>query len=384
MSNALHIAGSLGESDFPDLLQWLADGRHTGTLLVNHAGGGRRVEKRIVLSRGRIIATASTEPKEYLGHFLVSNGFLDEEALAQAMDMQRRNRMLLGKILVTLGTISEADLEAMLRLKAEESVYEIFTWRGAAFEFLPGRVPELPMVPLSLEAAALVLEGARRSDEWRRIREAIPSPHCVPVSIGEVVLPPDDPAAARVLSLVDDDRTVEEITLQSHASEFVVGRVLTEQIERGRLKLVRPRFLGGPPPARAAAEPAAPDSALREALQHLKDGDLAAALQRLREVGDLGAADPETRLLAAEAENRIRAGLAAAGIEPPAVPVLAVELGQAAAYGLTAHEGFLMSRIDGRYSVDSIVKITPMAPLETEVALWKLLHQGLIRLAGRR
>ncbi len=44
--------------------------------------------------------------------------------------------MLLGKILVTIGAIEESQLDHMLRLKLEESVYEIFTWPSGDFRFL--------------------------------------------------------------------------------------------------------------------------------------------------------------------------------------------------------------------------------------------------------
>jgi hypothetical protein len=381
MSDRLHITGSLGEADFPDLLQWLATTRQSGTLVVTHRPRNRRVQKRLGFAEGRITFTASTEPQEYLGHFLVLNGYLDEETLARAMEMQRTNRMLLGKILVTLGTIDERDLEAMLRLKAEEAIYEIFTWRGASFEFLPGELPELPMVPLSLGAAELVLEGARRVDEWDRIRAAIPSPQAVPVAIGEVVLPPEDPAAARVLSLVDDDRSIEDIALSSHASEFVVSRVLYEQVQAGRLKVVRPRLVSGVPTSGPRTEEQeTAEGMLREALQLLKGSDLVGAVRRLRDAGDLRNAPPEVQLLASDTENRIRAELEGAGIRADAVPEVVIDLAQAASRGLSAHEGFLMSRIDGRYNVEAIVQITPLAPLETEVALWRLCAAGLVRI----
>jgi hypothetical protein len=62
------------------------------------------------------------------------------------------------------------------------------------------------------------------------------------------------------------------------------------------------------------------------------------------------------------------------------VPEVVVDLAQTFLKGLSAHEGFLMSRIDGRYSVESITQITPLAPLETQVALWKLLRAGLVRI----
>ena len=67
--------------------------------------------KRIFFRTGRIFSSASTDPKEHLGHFLVSYGFITEEELSKAIEMQESNQMLLGKILVTIGAVSEPDLQ---------------------------------------------------------------------------------------------------------------------------------------------------------------------------------------------------------------------------------------------------------------------------------
>ncbi|MEZ5333563.1 MAG: hypothetical protein R2991_16370, partial [Thermoanaerobaculia bacterium] len=50
-----------------------------------------------------------------------------------------------------------------------------------------------------------------------------------------------------------------------------------------------------------------------------------------------------------------------------------------ASSSLSAQEGFLLSRIDGRFDVRAICKITPLPMLETLVALWKLLHAGHVK-----
>ena len=36
--------------------------------------------------------------------------------------------MLLGKILVTIGSIEEKEVHRLLQLKAEEAIFDIFTW----------------------------------------------------------------------------------------------------------------------------------------------------------------------------------------------------------------------------------------------------------------
>ena len=114
----MSISGNLKTMEASELLQWLAHTGKTGTLAISDG----RTEKKVFFDRGTVIMTASSDPKEYLGHFLVSHGLIDEVTLAEAMEKQESNKALLGKILVTSGAISEEALNRMLRLKVEAAI----------------------------------------------------------------------------------------------------------------------------------------------------------------------------------------------------------------------------------------------------------------------
>src|SRR6266852_5838272 len=86
-----------------ELLQWLSLGQKTGTLLIE----GHGVEKRIYFQVGRINSSSSSDQREYLGHFLVSHGYITEEELKMAMEVQEESNILLGKILVMPLNIDE-------------------------------------------------------------------------------------------------------------------------------------------------------------------------------------------------------------------------------------------------------------------------------------
>lgn len=369
----MSLTGSLHSMDFAELLQWLARGQKTGTLVIANS----RVQKQIYFRRGTIIASASSEQTEHLGHFLVSHGFLDEITLAKAVEMQEGNRMLLGKILTTIGAIGEVELEQMLRLKAEESIYEIFTWPDADFQFLEDKLPAFEMVPISMDVQTLVLRGAKRLDDWNRIRESIPSKHCVPVSVANLVSPEGDAGSERVLGLVNDDRTIEEIALETHSSEFYVCRILWEQLRLGHLKVVRPRN------TETRVEVSNGDtidaaSLMAAAERHLEEKAPETALRHLRAARDLDPDSSDIRERGKELEERIQAMLVEAGIVPRAVPRLSVSPEDVANLKISAEAGFILSRIDGHYDIGTILKITPIGQLETRVVLWKLLQAGHI------
>ena len=388
------IAGNLKTMELAELLQWLSQGLKTGTLVVSHEG----VEKRVFFRRGTIISSASSDPSEHLGHFLVSHGFIDEHQLAEAVRRQETSRSLIGKVLVEMGALTAEQLDAMLRLKAEETIYGLFGWPEGDFRFLDDELPPYQMVPVALDVTGLVLEAMRRQDEWKRMREKIPSPQCVPVRVVEDLLaaPGIDEGRRVVLAAVDDHRTIEEIALETHASEYHVCESLFPLVASRKVKIVRPR--SGAAPAGAApggtqrgagkqARAAATASGmglLQEGQHHLSRGELEAALRHFRAARSLEPDDPTIQLVTEQAERTIRATLEKEGVVPEAVPRLARSLDQVTGVRLSPKAGFLLSRIDGAYDVASILKISPMGPLEGLLVFRELARAGLIELERRK
>src|SRR4051812_24360666 len=126
------VAGNLKTMLPGDLLQWLSLGQKTGTLIVSK----KAIEKKIFFKRGRVISSASNDPREYLGQFLMSHGYMSEPELMKAMQVQAESNILLGKILVMIDVIDEASLQRLMRRKAEEAIYDIFLWREGEFSFI--------------------------------------------------------------------------------------------------------------------------------------------------------------------------------------------------------------------------------------------------------
>ncbi len=377
----MSITGNLKTMELAELLQWLSGSTKTGTLVVENG----KVQKQIFFRDGMIISSASTDPREHLGAFLVSHGFITDRELTQAMLMQESNKMLLGKILVTIGAISEPELHRMLRLKAEESIYDVFNWPEGAFRFLDQQLPASNMVPIALDVPGMVLEGMQRLDEWRRIRELIPDAASIPVAVGAFDESLLTEGAPQILGLVDDDRTVAEICKLTHSSEFHVCRILFRQAQAGRLKIVRPRAAAAPAPApaEAAAGLVSADALLLAGQQLLQKGELEGALRHVRAARAL---DPDSKKLSAEAqkvEDQLRSEIARSGLGPGAVPVLARTMEELTKLNISPQEGFLLTRLNGSYDIQSLIKISALHPLDAEIAFWKLIKAGHIRLEKR-
>ena len=393
----MSITGNIKTMELSELLQWLAQGNKSGTLVIDDG----TVEKRLVFEGGRIVSSASTDPREHLGHFLVSHGYISEEELSRAIAMQEESGVLLGKILTTIGAISEDDLHRLLRLKAEESVYDLFSWKGGEFRFLDDELPERTMVPMDLDVTSILLEGIQRLDEWAMIRKVIPSDQAIPVAVTDLLA--DDslsPAARNVLEHVDDDRTVAEIQLETHSSEFLVSKVLWEQAAAGRLKIVRPRWgadrggagaaggsaaAGAPGPegaGPAADRPDASDVGARElvaqAKRHLTSGAYEKAIRHLRAARSLEPDSEPVQRALEKGEELITRQVKRAGITLDAVPRLERTMDEMTGLDLSPRAGFILTRVVDRYDIRSIVKISPMPQIDALLVFYRLLEAGHI------
>jgi hypothetical protein len=377
----LGITGNLKTMELSELLQWVSQGTKSGTLLIDNG----EVKKKIFFKGGRIMSSSSTDPKEYLGQFLVSHGHISEEELSKAIAMQEKSGMLLGKILTTIGAISEDDLHRLLRMKAEESVYDLFSWGEGEFRFIDDELPERTMVPMNLDVTSILLEGVQRVDEWGRIREVIPSDQAIPVAVGDLLADESLSVGARqILEQVDDDRTVEEIQVQTHSSEFLVSKVLFDQVRKGNIKIVRPR--GGArsatdQPTEGAAAGGGAQGLMDQAKKHLAQKEFEQCLRHLRAARSLEPESPKVQKALDKVEEIVTQQVEKAGIKLDSVPKLERTMEELTKLQISPQEGFILSRLDGSYDVRSIVKISPMSQVDAMLVVYRLLEAGHISLS---
>jgi hypothetical protein len=246
------ISGSLRTMQFSELLQWLSTGLKSGTLIIRGAPG----EKRIYFQDGKIVSSSSTVEREFLGRFLVGFGFITEEELVRALEVQQESKILLGKILVMIGAIREEELADLIRLKAAETIYDIFLWEEGSFAFIDGQIPALSMVPISSDVTGIVMEGLRRYDEWQRIRTRITSLRQIP----SVLIPVEEGLNDRekmILSAIDGTHAIDQIAMATHNPDFHVAKFVFDLLESGHMQIVGERPEEAPSASRREAELAA-------------------------------------------------------------------------------------------------------------------------------
>ncbi len=220
------IKGSLKEASLPDVIQLLALGRKTGCLAV----ADRQNFGYTYFDDGRIVYASIVNRRDRLGDLLVRNGRITDEQLRAAVDRQAGDRdRKLGEILVELGHITRAELEEHIRVQVEEAVYYLFTWSSGTFNFEAGVRPEREDFLVSINPESLLLEGARRVDEWSLIAKKIPTL--------DIVFEADQPrlqaAGVRlsdeqeiILPLLNGRNDVQDVVDASGLVEFEVGKAI--------------------------------------------------------------------------------------------------------------------------------------------------------------
>jgi hypothetical protein len=227
------------------------------------------------------------------------------------------------------------------------------------------------------------MEGVQRVDEFRRIRKLIPNEHATPVQIAEWSYDDLDAGERQILELVNDERTVEEIRLQTHSSDFHVSRILYRQWQEGRLKVVKAR--GREATGTVAVNGPVTGKTLREAGQkYLTQAEFELALRHLRAARSLDPDDTEVQESLTQAEKVVRVEIEKSGVTLVSIPQLAVGLEQLTNSKLSPQEGFMLTRINGSYDIHSILKITPMPQLDALIVFWKLTKEGFIRMTAKK
>ncbi len=140
-----------------------------------------------------------------------------------------------GRIYLREGRIVDAEVG---NLRGEHAVYELAIWSEGEFEFHPGE--ETDRVTVQRSNANLMMEAARRLDEWRVLRRKIPSLELIPYfppregSQDQVTLSPHEWI---LVTKIDGERSIEEIAEQLRWSAFDVSKLLFGMITSGLVAL---------------------------------------------------------------------------------------------------------------------------------------------------
>ena len=254
------IEGPLKELGIHDVFQLLDLSRKTGVLRVT--SDLRNNEGKVWFENGSVLFAQLHSNPHPLGELLVKAGKITEADLQRARDMQKQgDTRLIGEILIDISAISEKELDRQVRFQTEEVIFEMMGWQEGHFSFEEGHGQPVPAdATTHIRTEALLMEGARRIDEWSRINRKIPHTGVVPAFAasgetkeGDLDLLPEE---WEVLAAIDGERDLRSVARYLSRSEFDVAKILFGLESAGVLTIVQPKAVAPTQPDRPPQDPA--------------------------------------------------------------------------------------------------------------------------------
>lgn len=232
------MRGDLEQINLADIFQTLGMSKMEGVLRVRNP-----LEERQIYCRDghvRILVPARLATRR-LGQRLVNAGLLQVDQLRQVLVAQRKEKLPIGQMLMQTGLVTQDQIDEIVGMQVGEDLFALFTWRHGQFEFFKGPIVDDDL-RASFEACpefevnSLLLEVARRSDEWQSILEALASLDEIPNRIADPAEDSELNEAHRgLLGTADGRQTYRDLADHTTLGLFEVARAARDLVTGGLL-----------------------------------------------------------------------------------------------------------------------------------------------------
>jgi hypothetical protein len=359
-----------------DLLQFLAAGRKSGTLKFDRG----KITKQVYFKNGMIVGSKSNDPREYLGQVLLHYGKVDDAQLKAAREVQRTSGAKLGEVLVEQGFLTEEEVIEILKTRTLDAIYDLFMWNEGDFEFYDEDLSSDELLLIEVEPTNVIMEGIYRIDEFARYRTLVPSDRAIlELAAGWTASLKLGKEFRQILYFVEKRMSVKEICYQMHASAFHVYGQLFTLISEGVARVAGER--PEDPPAPNVEIEDLPESVTEMvwSAERKLDTDPEAALQIVQAALQQQPNNPEAQALLPTAEEKyVKHVYATSGLTPRSVPKLGISPAEMTTLEIDPQEGFMLSRINGSWDIQSILSICPFREADCLRMIKKLRERGVI------
>jgi CheY-like chemotaxis protein len=217
------IQGNLASVRIVEVLQMLGLQRQTGRLAIKRPGDAVDVYFRdglVVFASMNCSGTRSA-----MEALLRKSCRVGEESVEHVLSIMDMTSQPIDRVLAQEKMLDAKSFVDCLRRHTEAAIFKIMAWNDGEFLFEKAAPPEFAN-PVQLKVDDLLLEGARRADEWSLIQQKIPRLDIVfEPMIGnaeELTTRGMSDADLKVISYVDGRRTIQEIIDAVQLGEFDV------------------------------------------------------------------------------------------------------------------------------------------------------------------
>jgi hypothetical protein len=219
------LSGSLGTFRLPEVLSFLDAGRKSGTLTLCNANR----EAQVFFDHGAVIYAGSNQPEFRLSAILLRKKRITTEQFEMIDALMLNDGGRFGELAIQQGIFTAPQLRDFLKIQVSEVLYDSFVWKEGTFTFAEElRLPDYA-VTIAIDLANLIMEGARRIEEWEECERLLPDSSTIfrivsnPQKGERITLSNDE---WKLLFLVNGQRTIEMLVHEIDSTALQVYRVL--------------------------------------------------------------------------------------------------------------------------------------------------------------
>ena len=217
------LQGSLDSFKLPDVLAFLNSAKKTGMLTVT----ADEREAYVFFRAGAVVYAASNQRTLRLGAILLQKKILTREQCDAIDELVVRGGSF-GDLIIEQGILTAEQLDDFLKIQVSEVIYDCFVWKKGSFAFFDGIDLPLHAVTISIDLTNLIMEGARRIEEWEQCFRLLPDSSVVFRAVSspdaeKITLSLDE---WKILFLINGQRTLEDICRDIDDEAFKVYRVV--------------------------------------------------------------------------------------------------------------------------------------------------------------
>jgi len=373
------LAGDFATMPLRDLVVYLGNRQASGKLALEREG----VRKVVLLNRGAVINASSNVPREYLGQFLINLAHITEEQFERAYATQKETKVFLGRILVMIGLVSEEMLAATLMLKFRETVLDAFEWAEGTFVYEPVAPAQPDGIEVRLPLIDLHKESDFRVQAWEQIRAAFPRGDLTLILRRDQLAEPPRHGSIdeKIFQLIEQGQSLDEMALGLHATDLFLYPRLYAFYRLGALQLGAPKEvdvdievdlgLGDSPTA---------EQVLDNARAFFTQGNLRDAYSLARRSNQM-TSTLDAALLLKQIELAWFPQLKTELLARSRVPQILLQPDALARLPLAAPERYLLSRVDGKRDIGTIIRVAPLKEFEALAYFDRFARQKWVELS---
>jgi hypothetical protein len=232
------LRGSLTSFRLPDVLTFLASARKNGTLTLTSGGN----ESIVYYDNGSVVYAGSNQESLRLSAVLLRKKKISTVQRDAIDTLMHAEGGRFGQIAVQQGMLTDEQLRDFLKVQVSEIIYDSFVWPGGMFAFIDDTVLPPYAVTIAVDLSNLIMEGARRIEEWEECVRLLPDSSVV----FKVVSNPDAEKITlsldewKILFLINGRRKLGELAKDADEEPLHVYRVVYGLFGNKLIEVVTP------------------------------------------------------------------------------------------------------------------------------------------------